>query len=57
MMDHCDFSHLFLFFDSTVVTKENVHLKKKLKTDNNEYVKQEWKLIFNELVKCVMTYM
>ena len=44
-------------FDSTVVTKETLHLKKKFKTDNNEYVVREWKLIFNEFVKCTMTYM
>ena len=24
--------------------------------NNNEYVKQEWKLIFDKFVKCAMTY-
>ena len=37
-------------FDMTVVTEENLH-------NNNEYVKWEWKLIFNEFVKCATTYM
>ena len=44
-------------FDSTVATKENLHLKKKFKTDNSEYVEREWKFIFNEFFKCAMTYM
>ena len=47
---------LISLFDSTAVTKENLHLKK-FKTYNNECVKREWKLIFNEFVKCAMTYM
>ena len=48
----------FLFLTvRTVVTKENLHLKKQFKTDNNECVEREWKLIFNEFVKCAMTYM
>ena len=43
---------------STAVTKENlITLEKKFKTDNNECVEREWKLIFNEFVKCTMTYM
>ena len=32
-------------------------LEKQFKTDNNECVEREWKLIFNEFVKCAMTYM
>ena len=28
-----------------------------LKTDNYEFIQREWKLILNEFVKCVMTYM
>ena len=38
---------LISLFDSTVVTKENLHLKKV--HNNNEYVEWEWKLIFHEL--------
>ena len=38
---------LISLFDSTVVTKENLHLKKM--HNNNEYVEWEWKLIFHEL--------
>ena len=48
---------LIFLFDSTVVTKENLHLKKKIKTDNSEYVEREWKFIVNEFFKCAMTYM
>ena len=49
---------LIFLFDSTVVTKEDLHLKKKkFKTDNSEYVEREWKFIFNEFFKCAMTYM
>ena len=48
---------LIFLFDSTVVTKENLHLKQKFKTDNSEYVEREWKFIFNEFFKCAMTYM
>ena len=48
---------LIFLFDSTIVTKENLHLKKKFKTDNSEYVEREWKFIFNEFFKCAMTYM
>ena len=47
---------LISLFDNTVVTRENLHLKK-FKTDNKEYVKQERKLIFDEFVKWAMTYM
>ena len=32
---------LIFLFDSTVATKENLHLKKKFKTDNSEYVERE----------------
>ena len=32
---------LIFLFDSTIVTKENLHLKKKFKTDNSEYVERE----------------
>ena len=32
---------LIFLFDSTVVTKENLHLKKKFKTENSEYVELE----------------
>ena len=45
----------FILVDSTVVTKENLHWKKKHK--NNEYVEWEWTLIFNEFLKCTLTYM
>ena len=38
---------LISLFDSTVVTKENLHLKKV--HNNSEYVEWEWKLIFHEL--------
>ena len=48
---------LIFLFDSTVATKENLHLKKKFKTDNSEYVEREWKFICNEFFKCAMTYM
>ena len=36
---------LISLFDSTVVIKENSHLKKKI--DNNECLERKWKLIFN----------
>ena len=51
------FLTLIFLFDSTVATKENLHLKKKFKTDNSEYVEREWKFICNEFFKCAMTYM
>ena len=38
---------LISLFNSTVVTKENLHLKKV--HNNNEYVELEWTLIFHEL--------
>ena len=43
-------------FDSTVVTKENLHLKKKIQ-NWKQYVELEWKFIFNEFFKCEMTCM
>ena len=43
------------FADSTAVTKENLHWKKEHK--NNEYVDWEWTLIFNEFLKCTLSYM
>ena len=50
---------LISLFDSTVVTKENLLVKKKSKltTGNNECVEREWKLIFHEFVKRAMTHM
>ena len=45
----------FILVDSTAVTKDNLLWKKEHK--NNEYVNLEWTLIFNEFLKCTLSYM
>ena len=46
---------LISVFDNTVVTKENLHLKKNSKLAIMSVSKENVRLIINEFVKCAMT--